>query len=403
MGDASRRPYRARVAQTGTLNGNASPATAWPQILLIYLCGLVAAGQLGLVPPLLPALQRDLGIALATGGAMTSIITMVGAACGVVAGRWTERIGQAHALGLGILIMALAAALCAIAPEPMLLLAARGLAGLGYVLTVIAAPSLMAHLSKPDDQPVALALWGTFVPAGIAVAQALAGSFADEFGWRGLFWLDAVLLLMMLFCAHAALPPVHRPVSRDASPAITRRPMAIRASLAFLCFALVFLALAGLLPVYLMEIREHNEAQAGQIAALMTASGILGSLIAGWQMRRGASARALTMVGLLVPGAVTWLIFPAVMPTWVALAAAAAAFVAGGFVPAAIFAWVPQLVSHPGAIAPMNGLIAQCGSLGSLLGPPLLAIWVSALGWSAAPVFLLAIAIAGVLCLRRTA
>lgn len=403
MGGGSRRPYRAPVATSGTLNGSGSPATAWRQILFIYLCGLVAAGQIGLVPPLLPALQRDLGIALATAGAMTSIVTMVGAVFGVPAGRWTERLGQTHALGLGLLIMALAAGLCAIAPDSMFLLAGRGLAGLGYLLTVIAAPSLMARLSKADDQPIALALWGTFVPAGIAVAQALAGSFANAFGWQGLFWLDAVLLLMLLFCVHAGLPPVRYSFDETPSPVLPREPMALRASLAFLCFALAFLALAGLLPVYLLEIRQRNPAEAGQITALMTASGILGSLLAGWQMRRGASARALTTLGLIVSGAAPWLIFPAAIPTAVALAAAAATFMAGGVVPAAIFAWVPRLASHPGAIGPLNGLVAQFGSLGSLLGPPLLATWVSALGWSAAPLLLLTVALAGALCLRRTA
>jgi hypothetical protein len=35
--------------------------TSWPRLLLIYAIGVIAAGQLGIVPPLVPALQAELG------------------------------------------------------------------------------------------------------------------------------------------------------------------------------------------------------------------------------------------------------------------------------------------------------------------------------------------------------
>ena len=38
--------------------------TPWVRIALIYGIGVVSAGQLGIVPPLVPALQRDLGVSL---------------------------------------------------------------------------------------------------------------------------------------------------------------------------------------------------------------------------------------------------------------------------------------------------------------------------------------------------
>jgi hypothetical protein len=48
--------------------------TSWPRLLLIYAIGVVAAGQLGIVPPLVPALQVELGLSLATAGAVVSIV-----------------------------------------------------------------------------------------------------------------------------------------------------------------------------------------------------------------------------------------------------------------------------------------------------------------------------------------
>jgi sugar phosphate permease len=57
------------------------------------------------------------------------------------------------------------------------------------------------------------------------------------------------------------------------------------------------------------------------------------------------------------------------------------------------------------AIGPINGLLAQAGSLGSLAGPPLLALWVEWLGWPTAPVMLIAVAAVGAasaLLVKRT-
>ena len=91
--------------------------TSWGRIALLYAIGVLAAGQLGIVPPLVPALQRDLGLSLAGAGMAVSIVTLVGALFGLPAGGWSERAGHARALRIGILVMAAAAALCAMAGD----------------------------------------------------------------------------------------------------------------------------------------------------------------------------------------------------------------------------------------------------------------------------------------------
>src|SRR4029450_6817595 len=83
--------------------------TAWGLIFLLYGIGIVAAGQLGIVPPLLPQLRRDLDLSLTTAGAVVSTVTLMGALFGLVAGNWCERIGHVRALRLGLLVMLAAA------------------------------------------------------------------------------------------------------------------------------------------------------------------------------------------------------------------------------------------------------------------------------------------------------
>jgi MFS family permease len=367
-------------------------ATSLPRLLLIYAIGVIAAGQLGIVPPLVPALQAELGLSLATAGSVVSIVTLVGGLLGLPAGAFAERIGHARAFRLGLLVMAIAASLCALAHGAALLLAARTLAGVGYVLVVVAGPSLMAILAERRHQPVALSLWGTFVPVGIALAGVATASFA-YMGWRTIFAVDAVLLTATLLAALPLRSPPSHVADRQMPPGSLRAALPL--AMSFFCFALLFLALAGMLPVYLVAQRDMSATAAGQTVAAATALGITGSFAAAGLMHRGATSGRLIAFGLAASTAVAILAFRPEFGLPVSIAGFALSFAIGGLVPSAAFASVPLLAAEQRAIGPMNGALAQAGSLGTLAGPPLLALWVEIVGWAWAPVLLVAVAIVG--------
>jgi predicted MFS family arabinose efflux permease len=367
--------------------------TSWSRIALLYALGVLAAGQLGIVPPLVPELQHDLGLSLAVAGTAVSVITLVGAVLGLPAGGWSQRIGHARALAIGLAIMAVGAALCAAASDAATLLAGRTLAGIGYLLVVVAGPSLMATTAAPRHQPIALSLWGTFVPTGIALAGLVTAAFTDA-GWRAIFAADLVLLAAGVIVAVVALPNDRSAGREDEKPPTGALTSSLPLAAAFFCFALLFLAVAGLLPAWLVERRGLAPADAGRIAAITTAFGIPGSLLAGSLMRAGVSAGRLAAIGLLGSMALAALCFTA-LPLSLAVVGFALSFAIGGLVPAATFASVPQVAASPRAIGPINGLVAQAGSLGSLAGPPLLAVWVDWTSWSFAPLLLLTIAVLG--------
>lgn len=370
--------------------------TSWPRIFLVYGIGIAGAGQLGIVPPLVPMLQGAFDLSLAAAGMAVSVVTLVGAVFGLLAGGWSSRIGHARALQIGVLIMAAAAVLCATAGSRTMLLGARGLAGFGYLLVVVAGPSLMAEAAEPRHHPVALSLWSTFVPAGIALSGLLAASLATRADWRTVFGADAGLLALAAAAAGLFLHQHRgsRPSGRQISSIYSLRA-AMPLAVAFFCFALLFLALAGLLPAYLVENRGLSPTVAGRAVAIATAFGIAGSFLGGWAMRRGARPHRLAAAGLAVSTTVAALALLSAAPVSIALVGFALSFALGGVVPAAVFASVPSIAADARAIGPINGLVAQAGSLGSLAGPPLLAVWIEQAGWSRAAVLLLAVATVG--------
>ncbi len=367
--------------------------TSWPRLLLIYAIGVIAAGQLGIVPPLVPALQDELGLSLATAGMVVSIVTLVGGLLGLPAGAFAERIGHARAFRLGLLVMAIAAGLCALVRSAALLLAARTLAGVGYLLVVVAGPSLMAALAERRHQPVALSLWGTFVPVGIALAGIATASFAQA-GWRILFAVDAALLVVALLAASRFRSPPSHVGDWQMPPGSLRSAFPLAVS--FFCFALLFLALAGMLPAYLVGQRDMTAAAAGQTVAVATALGIAGSFAAAGLMHCAATPGRLIAFGLAASTGAAIVSFRPEFGLPVSIAGFALSFAIGGLVPSAAFASVPRLAPEPRAIGPINGLLAQAGSLGSLAGPPVLALWVELAGWNYAPLLLLAVAALGV-------
>lgn len=373
-------------------------ATAWRHVLLVYAIGVLSAAQLGIVAPILPALRTELGMSLTAAGAAVSIITLAGAVLGLPAGGWSQRLGHSRALLLGAAIMAASAAACAFAHDAQVLLIARGAAGAGYLLAVVAGPSLMAVHAPPRYRPLALALWGTFVPVGISLAAAVAGSLSTITSWRVTMVLDAGVLVLVCLVGWLFLPRTTAAAGGGHRANLVLLRAAAPISLAFFCFALSFLALAGLLPTYLIERRGLAPASAGRIAGIVTMAGIAGSLAAGLMMTRGWRPAWLIAIGLGASSLLAAFVIGSAAPLPLVVMGFALSFALGGLVPAASFASVPVIAGDLRAIGPVNGLLAQAGSLGSLAGPPVLAAWIDLADWPSAPWLLLTIAAAGSAC-----
>jgi hypothetical protein len=207
--------------------------------------------------------------------------------------------------------------------------------------------------------------------------------------------IDGAALAVAAVGAFVAIPGIAARRYPDRSVSLEHLARALPLSLAFFCFALLFLALAGLLPSYLIERRQLAASDAGRIAAIAAGFGIAGSLATAGILRRGVAPARLVAAGLLASTALAALSFIGALPVPLAIAGFTLAYALGGVVPAASFASVPALAGGLRGVGLINGLLAQTGSLGSLAGPPTLALWIDWTGWTMAPVLLMLIAGAG--------
>ena len=192
------------------------PGSPWPVVGLLYATGLLAAAQLGKMSVLAPLIAADLGLGLTTVALAISLLEVGGAGLGALAGRAAHRLGLRRSLRCGLAALALGGLGGALVQGATGLLGWRLLEAAGYLGVIITAPVLIAHHSASGGatagarrQGLALALWSTFVPVGLALgAWSAAGLAAADWGgtgWRGAAALGGGLA-WLLWALVAGLP-----------------------------------------------------------------------------------------------------------------------------------------------------------------------------------------------------
>ena len=385
--------------QPATVSALGSP---WPRIWALYATGLLAAAQLGKLSALAPLIAADLQLGLTTVAAAISLLEMGGATLGAVAGLMAQRFGLQRALRWGLASLALGGLGSALAHGAAGLLAWRLLEALGYLGVIVSAPVLIAqHAGAVSTrlQGLALALWSTFVPVGLALGAWGSAGLAGALGWRGVLLLGGAVVAVMWLVLSPVLRPVLPPALQPAPPEQAVPAAAASAvpagkpdaaawclALAFGGFALFEVGLVALLPTLLVRDAGVPAAAAGQWTALVSAAAVAGSVAAALLLKHGHGRvpRWPLLLALGLPALLLFGVFRPAPQAGLAIALALLISVLGGLFASLSFALLPVVAGSAGQMVRANGLLAQCGASGSLLGPPLMAACVQAGGWPAA-------------------
>jgi hypothetical protein len=362
---------------------NASP---WPALLLLYAAGLMAAAQLGKMSALVPVISPPLGLSLGSAAWVVSLLEVGGATLGAVAGGLALRLGLWRSLQLGLAALAVAGLGSATAQGAPSLMAWRLLEAAGYLGITVSAPVLMARLTAgpgaPRAQMLAMTLWSTFVPVGVALGASGAAAAALPWGWRGTL-LAGGLLAAALAAATRALAPAA--ASEERAPAGQAAAAAGKAAwclaLGFGLFALFAVGVIALLPSLLVDGAGLSPAAAGQWTGLSSLSAVVGSALGAWLQRHGVALRWPALLALALPAPMVWGVFSAAPQAGLAVGLAIAINVLGGVWASLAFSALPRVVASPAQLVRANGLITQFGASGSLLGPPVMAAGIGQFGW----------------------
>ena len=155
----------------------------------------------------LPTIRRDIGISQANLAWILNAYTLTFGGFLLLGGRLADRLGRRRMFMVGIGVFSAASLLCGLSHSEGMLLAARGLQGLGGAIVSPAALSvILTTFDEGPERNHALSVWAAVAGAGGAVGLLLGGIIVDALGWRWVFFVNVPVGVTMLALAPRIVP-----------------------------------------------------------------------------------------------------------------------------------------------------------------------------------------------------
>ena len=357
--------------------------TRWPVALILLGCGVIAAAHIGKGAPAIPALKSDLGVDDVTAGLMLASISLAAALFAYPLGRQLRRFEPTRVLVLALAWLGLLSIAGSFFTQTLPILLARSAESLGYLVVVLVVPGLLGSVATAADRRYVMAMWGTFMPLGTALALLVAPLLLATWGWQSLWIASGLSCLVVAGVVVAVVGPRSGPRGdappadhRDVAREITADPPGFRAdlirlALIFCLYAAMYLAVLGLLPTALFEAGTSI-----RFASIATGVAVLvnapGNLLGARLVRAGAPLRRSVAIGAVGIAVSSWGIYVDHGSIPLVVASALAFSFISGFVPASLFAQLNR-VGDPSRVPTATGALVQGSGVGQLLGPPALA------------------------------
>lgn len=353
----------------------AGPVRARAVVLLG--AGIVAALNVGKLPPALPALQQEFGLSLVQVSWMVSLFLVGSALFGIVGGSLADRFDPRRVMIGGLALTALTGAIGAAAPSAPVLLASRALESVAFLLTVLPAPALLRRTVPGASLRGWLGLWATYMPTGMGAGLFLAPALMAGAGWRGAWAFCAAAAAVWAVLVAATQP--RRPSQATPPAAIGAHALETLRSrgpwLLALCFGFYAGQFTGIFSFLPSVYREHGVSP--QLGASLTALAVLsnggGGLAAGLLLQRGVDRSTLIALVGVTMAACAWLAFGSSLAFGWRYAAIVVLSTVGGLIPGALFATAPFYAPSVAAVSTTVGLMQQGSGFGQILLPPAIA------------------------------
>ncbi|MFE9566705.1 MFS transporter [Streptomyces sp. NPDC006487] len=157
-----------------------------------------------------PVMGRELGASLTAVQWVANGYTLTFAALLLTGGALGDRLGNRRVFCAGVVVFSAASAACGLAPDVIVLTAARLLEGAGAALIVPGSLALLQHVYRsPAERARAFGLWGSMAGVAASAGPLLGGLLVDTVGWRWVFFvnLPVGVLCILLTLRHVPASP----------------------------------------------------------------------------------------------------------------------------------------------------------------------------------------------------
>ncbi len=166
----------------------------------------------------LPTLVRDLHATQSQLQWIVDTYTIVYASLLLTTGSMGDKFGRKGALSVGLLVFGLGSVASAFSGSPAMLIAARGLAGLGGCIIMPATLSILTNVFPAEERGKAIGIWAGVSGLGIVVGPTVGGWLLQHFWWGSVFLINVPVVLGALVAGYFLIPDSRDPSSPRLDP-----------------------------------------------------------------------------------------------------------------------------------------------------------------------------------------
>lgn len=149
----------------------------------------------------LPAISDDLDTGLADQQWVVEAYLLALVALMLVGGSLADQFGRRRMFVLGLFGFAVTSAMCAIAPNPEVLIAARAAQGLAGALLVPGSLAILAATFEGAARGKAVGTWTAWTGIATVIGPAGGGALIEALSWRAIFWVNLPLIVVTVLLA----------------------------------------------------------------------------------------------------------------------------------------------------------------------------------------------------------
>src|SRR5207245_9955958 len=129
----------------------------------------------------------------------------------ITAGRLGDLYGQRNLFAIGLFVFTVASALCGFAQDPIQLIAARILQGVGGALLTPQTLAILTTIFPPERRGAAFGIWGGVAGLATVAGPTVGGAIITYIDWRWIFFINVPIGIAALAATFWIIPDL-RPV-----------------------------------------------------------------------------------------------------------------------------------------------------------------------------------------------